>query len=408
MEEDDSVADFKKELRDKLDELNNTLNHYLAGEYGIDPKNKTKYENWLKTHQPFHWFVEFYGILAKGGFDVIIGNPPYIEYSKVRKEYKILNYKTEKCGNLYAFCMERSNNLVSKFGFYSMIVPISISCSSRMKPAQNILKIRGAYISNYSWRPAKLFEGSKKANLSLSVFITNSSKEIFTTNYLRWYSNNRYGLFPTINYTKIQTQKYEQIYQKIGSKLDLSIYEKIVQFANIDKKLSSRKTENILYYRRTGGLYWKIFTDFQPIVYLNGNKTVSSKEANLFFENQGDLKITIAILWSDIYWWWYIINSDVRNNNPFDLKSFPVPTDIFNNLKISKLSESLITDLVDGSKWDERKFQGNISKFQKFYPKHSKNIINDIDIEIFSYYGLDEIEIDYLINYEIKFRMGDD
>ncbi|MBC8184625.1 Eco57I restriction-modification methylase domain-containing protein, partial [candidate division KSB1 bacterium] len=304
MEEDDSVADFKKELRDKLDELNNTLNHYLAGEYGIDPKNKTKYENWLKTHQPFHWFVEFYGILAKGGFDVIIGNPPYIEYSKVRKEYKILNYKTEKCGNLYAFCMERSNNLVSKFGFYSMIVPISISCSSRMKPAQNILKIRGAYISNYSWRPAKLFEGSKKANLSLSVFITNSSKEIFTTNYLRWYSNNRYGLFPTINYTKIQTQKYEQIYQKIGSKLDLSIYEKIVQFANIDKKLSSRKTENILYYRRTGGLYWKIFTDFQPIVYLNGNKTVSSKEANLFFENQGDLKITIAILWSDIYWWW--------------------------------------------------------------------------------------------------------
>ena len=27
---------------------------------------------------PFHWFVEFYGIMHKGGFDVVIGNPPYI------------------------------------------------------------------------------------------------------------------------------------------------------------------------------------------------------------------------------------------------------------------------------------------------------------------------------------------
>jgi len=304
--------------------------------------------------------------------------------------------------------MERSNNLISKIGFFSMIVPISISCSARMKPAQKILKLRGAYISNYSWRPAKLFEGSKKANLSLSVFITNNQNELFTTNYLRWYSNNRFDLFPTISYANIETQQFEQIYQKIGSKFDLSIYEKIIQFVNIGNKLSVKRTENTLYYRRTGGLYWKIFTDFQPILYLNKVKTVSSKEANLFFENKDDLKIGIAILWSDLYWWWYIINSDVRNNNPFDLKSFPVPTGLYDNLKVKKLSDSLMNDLVENSEWDKRNYQGNISKFQKFYPKHSKNIINDIDKEIYSYYGLDEVEIDYLMNYEYKFRMGDD
>ncbi len=69
------------------------LDHLLAAEYGIDHANITKQEDynqrfaqWRQTHQPFHWFVEFYRIIQEeGGFDVIIGNPPYVEYSKVRK-----------------------------------------------------------------------------------------------------------------------------------------------------------------------------------------------------------------------------------------------------------------------------------------------------------------------------------
>ena len=52
---------------------------------------KNGYQRWLTSHKPFHWFVEFYGILEKdesdvskkGGFDVIIGNPPYVESRSV-------------------------------------------------------------------------------------------------------------------------------------------------------------------------------------------------------------------------------------------------------------------------------------------------------------------------------------
>ena len=43
-----------------------------------DQGDSAAYEKWLKSHQPFHWFVEFYGIMQSGGFDVIIGNPPYV------------------------------------------------------------------------------------------------------------------------------------------------------------------------------------------------------------------------------------------------------------------------------------------------------------------------------------------
>ena len=69
----------KHNLQSRLQELEDELNLYLAEEYGVDPNKQSDYEKWLNSHKPFHWFIAFYGILEAGGFDVIIGNPPYVE-----------------------------------------------------------------------------------------------------------------------------------------------------------------------------------------------------------------------------------------------------------------------------------------------------------------------------------------
>src|SRR5690606_21071874 len=82
----------KAELKRRLGELEDELNRLLAGQYGVDPTKTEQYTKWRKSHQPFHWFVEFYGVLKNGGFDVIIGNPPYVEYSQIRKDYQVLDY----------------------------------------------------------------------------------------------------------------------------------------------------------------------------------------------------------------------------------------------------------------------------------------------------------------------------
>ena len=112
----------KATLRSRLEDLNAELNRYLAAEYGIDPRDSASYAAWSVTHQPFHWFVEFYGIMKNGGFDVLVGNPPYVEYSKVRKVYRAKALSTERCGNLYALCTERGFDLLGprrRFGFSS-------------------------------------------------------------------------------------------------------------------------------------------------------------------------------------------------------------------------------------------------------------------------------------------------
>ena len=71
--------------------------------------------------------------MSSGGFDVIIGNPPYLEYQKV-KNYKIRDYSTQKCSNLYAFTVERSFVLINVKGRSGMIIPISVACSGAMQP----------------------------------------------------------------------------------------------------------------------------------------------------------------------------------------------------------------------------------------------------------------------------------
>lgn len=101
----------KQALRQRLQALEEELNRHLAAQYSIDPKKPADYQKWKESHKPFHWFVDFYGIMSGGGFDVIIGNPPYVEYSKVKKEYVVREYVAESCGNLYSLVMERSFNL---------------------------------------------------------------------------------------------------------------------------------------------------------------------------------------------------------------------------------------------------------------------------------------------------------
>ena len=44
--------------------------------------------------------------------------------------------------------------------------------------------------------------------------------------------------------------------------------------------------------------------------------------------------------------------------------------------------------------------------FAQLYPKKSKSIIDQIDTVLAQHYGFTEEELDFIINYDIKYRMG--
>lgn len=47
-------------------------------------------------------------------------------------------------------------------------------------------------------------------------------------------------------------------------------------------------------------------------------------------------------------------------------------------------------------------------EYQEFYPKLSKFIIDEIDKSLAHENGFTDEELDFIINYDIKYRMGDE
>ena len=200
----------KQALRDRLRKLDDELDRLLAAEYGVNLKKAAAFNAWRTSHQPFHWFVEFYGIMSKGGFDVVIGNPPYVEYSKVKSDYTIKSYETESCGNLYAYILERSKCLTNQKATLSMIVPLSGHSTRRMTPLMEgfYRRFESCHLMNISGdaNPSRLFPDVK---FRLAIFIvSNNGKGIFTSGYTHFYADERNNLFNLLNTTASRTRSW--------------------------------------------------------------------------------------------------------------------------------------------------------------------------------------------------------
>ena len=74
----------------------------------------------------FNWQNEFPEVFAKGGFDVVIGNPPYVrqELFKHIKPYLEKNYKCyNSVSDLYTYFIELGIRLINNNGKFSFILP---------------------------------------------------------------------------------------------------------------------------------------------------------------------------------------------------------------------------------------------------------------------------------------------
>jgi len=81
----------------------------------------------FKSVSPFHWKVKFKQVLERGGFDIIIGNPPYIEIKKFKNqiEKKIFSKMYSSAYKLYDISIlfiERGFQLLKENGFFSFIL----------------------------------------------------------------------------------------------------------------------------------------------------------------------------------------------------------------------------------------------------------------------------------------------
>lgn len=210
------------------------------------------------------------------------------------------NYACLDSNAVHAYCIERSLSLLNKRGNISMIVPLAIVCTQRMVKIQQLLESsHSVWYSNFAWRPAKLFDA---VNRALSIFVAASAPSLskYSTAYLKWSAESRDYLFQNIFYTQYNEERSSFWMPKLSSSIDKSILNKVLS-ANDSIGLFVSKTSNSkIFYRTTGGLYWKVFTDFSPLFYCNGVKGKSSRETSISVNTSAEATILVGVLSSNL------------------------------------------------------------------------------------------------------------
>ncbi len=406
-------AEAKLDLRERLDALRGELDRYLAtGEYGVKEGDEGAYDQWLTSHQPFHWFVEFYGIMHSGGFDVIIGNPPYVEYRKM-KDYRVTEYETLSCGNLYAFVLERSYDALNNGGRMGMIVQLSLSCTERMAPIQEKLsdQSRKMWFAHFDDRPARLFDGLEHIRATIVLSQRGSRcKNIYSSFYCRWKSEVRPHLFDILPFASIRghAEVPQGSIPKIGHEIGLRILEKAEGYSSLGTALKSGRGH--VYYHNAPQ-YWVRAMDFAPYFWneRDGEK-ISSHVKSLFLPTEVDASVTIAALNSSLFYWWFLILSNCRDFGMREIENFPLGLERMQKATKARLSD-LTSQLMENfhqhkTRKETRYKTTGMVIYDEFNQKPSKSIVDEIDRVLAEHYGFTDEELDFIINYDIKFRMG--
>ncbi len=407
------TPDDKQELRKRLIVLEDELNRHLAIEYGVDMRKKVGFEKWHDSHRPFHWFIEFYGILKNGGFDVVIGNPPYVEYKNVKGDYKVRNYKTEPCGDLYAFIMERSLALLSKHALMGMIVPISIVSTDGFSTLRTLLSEdkKESWCLNFAERPSKLFVGVEKR---LTIWITQQSAKHNLLNlakYRRWLSEERDSLFHLVSFVSSldKPTMVNSSMPKVSTNVELAVLERLSKEKPFNSYFAKDSKHAVYYTRKLR--YFVQFFDFVPRMTDSKGKRLEPTELKeIHFTSAAYKEAAISILNSSLFYWFFCAFSDVRNVNRREIEAFPCTLSTMRQDVVSRLQgecKKLMEDFKEKSKFVTIDYGAHgVLNIQSFQPRLSKPIIDEIDRVLAKHYGFSDEELDFIINYDIKYRMG--
>jgi len=159
--------------------LNDLSNNIKCGNSLIDNPE-------IVGDKAFNWEQEFPHIFAKGGFDVVIGNPPYVDIKgldKIDVEYFFKTYKTtENRINLYSIFIEKGVELINSQGVLSYINPNSMLMNS------SYTKLRKFIINSLTKivkLPDDVFEDAKVETIILELSKKDIKNHVKVIRYLK-------------------------------------------------------------------------------------------------------------------------------------------------------------------------------------------------------------------------------
>ena len=210
----------------------------------------------------FNWQTEFPEVFAKGGFDVVIGNPPYVRsrelFNDIEKDFYIKYYITSTYQlDLYKLFIEKSCSLINEKGRISLITPSVFLTNDYDKPLRIFL------LENYHFELIVSSDKDIFEDASVKAVIFVIKKDNGKENYIS---------FNKVNGQSISIEK--SINQKLFIEQDYLINEKFnkssVSIINKLKKLNKLKdffiVKNGIKVRKELLFKTKINSNYKPFI----------------------------------------------------------------------------------------------------------------------------------------------
>lgn len=360
----------------------------------------------------FLWHTWFKDIFDKGGFDIVIGNPPYgAKYSEECKRYykehfvtaKTITGKQKASLDTFTLFIEHGFNILKLNGNLAFIVPIALTSSDSLSGVHRILleKCDNIYISSYAVRPKPVFERAV-VNTSILLFKKTEKRchHVFSTKMHRR-NEDKFNLQYLVDHLQFTDVKDYMLYgriPKIGTEIEKKILSKVFKQSKIKTLLKYNGYPIV--YRFAGGRYFKVVTN-----YSNG----SSAERCIYFSNKKLANSVGCILSSNLSFWFYQIFSDNLNWKNYEIENFTIPNLSNGNMDyLDELYDKYLKDIEINANIRESTGSSsyNVDSFKEYKIVRSKSIIDEIDDYIGPLYGLTQEEIDFIKNYELEFRMA--
>ena len=316
------VVAAKRALADTLDDVRVDADRAYATAAGVD-HDSLQYSDWWMRSQPFHWMLEFPRVLEAGGFDVVVGNPPYIARSKIT--YSIDGYRTGALPDVYAPCVERSLRLLGPRGRFAMILPIAFQFSERHKAARQVVLDQGAvWVSTYSRNPSALFT----AGLGVRSVIAITSPEpgaVETTATRRWQKEARETLFPVTRYSPLSERSRRNAWlPRTG---DRGVAELLEGLRADGAQLSShvvKRSDWPLGFKVTALYYLPVYTRVPPVYNRQLEIVPPPKDSAIYFASEKDRLLAYALLAGELALVWWASTGDDFDVTAGTLKEFPI------------------------------------------------------------------------------------
>ncbi|MDY0315177.1 MAG: N-6 DNA methylase, partial [Bacteroidales bacterium] len=339
-----------------------------------------------------------------GGFDVIIGNPPYVQTSVIDKaSHKYLSKKFKANNDLYSMFIEQSLKLLKQENDLGFILPSLFLKGVRYQSLRNIVNIHSKNVI-IKEQGDKVFKNVKMPTCIILIKKgkNNRKKDFFINENFKYFNKIKTIPLGTISETKRGLEIGRNKLNDIGN-IKCLVGGNIDVYTTKDGKFIDEKT-------------YKVFSKKDEI--FKSPKIIVRETGNKFFANiDYDHLITTRSIYNT-----RIINKNysaelilaIINSSLFKFyfKQFISPeTNIFPKIRIAQLKELPIPQQVNKTKNQEiEKLVSQIIQLNK--DKKDLNLPNQIELTenrikyieekinkiIFELYGLNEEEIEIIKN----------